>query len=112
MKSYLRKKCINFLARHLFDTIIEEDLLRRNGRGHLEIRGVELPREKEDLLKEQATALLNSTLWTYIKTDVKHHAIQKTLHQSQTMDDVISGKLMLYLIDVIETRLDNLRRDH
>lgn len=110
MKKYLKRKAINFIAGHLFNTITEEDLLHYDSRGRMISRGIVMSKEAEDLLREQSVGLLNSTLWKHLKADLKHNAIQKSLHKSQSIDDVISGKLMLYLIDVIEARLYNISK--
>lgn len=109
MRKFLRKFTINLLAKHLFKTIVEEDLLRVRG-GKMYVRGQELTQEQTEILREQAFALQDSMLWRYLKLDLKHQAIRKTLNDSQTMEDVISGKLLLYLIDVVEKRLENLHK--
>jgi hypothetical protein len=109
MRNFIRRKAVDFIAKHLFVTIVEEDLLRKKG-GTYCVRGIQLTKEQHDLLVEQAGALKESALWSYLKKDLKHHAIQKALNDSQTMNDVVSAKLLLYLIDVVEERLYNLSR--
>lgn len=101
---------INFLAKHLYRTITERDLLRQNKSGRLFIGDKMLNREQEENIREEAERLQNSVLWKLLVLDVKHNALQKTLHKAETIDDVIAGKLMLYIIDVIETRLSSLKR--
>lgn len=109
MKNYLRRKCINFLAKHLYKTITTDDLLQEK-KGRIYVRGVMVTREAEAALRDEAERLQDSTLWKLLTLELKHHAIQKALQKSETMEDVIAGKLMIYTIDVINTRLSSLKK--
>jgi len=110
MRNRIRLFLVNLIAKHVFKVILEEDLLRRNERGRLEVRGNELTPEGAELIANQAQALKDSMLWRHLRNDLQYHALKKTLNDSQSMNDVISGKLTLYLIDVIESRVDNLSK--
>lgn len=110
MKRYLRRKLIDFLTQHLFKTITVDDLLRKNAKGQLMVGGRALTGESEMILREEAERFSSSTLWKFMKIESEYHALQKVLRKSETMDDVVSGKLLIYLIDVWDAKLRSLTK--
>jgi hypothetical protein len=109
MKSYLRRKLINFLAKHLFKTITAEDFIREK-KGRLYINGKMLNAESEIILRDEAGRVQNSTLWKMIKLEAEYHALDKVLRKSESIDDVVAGKLMIYIIDIMDSRMNTLQK--
>ena len=108
MKKYLRKKFINFLVKHLYKTISVDDLLKADKQGRLYIGSKLLTKESSDRFREEAEKILKSPLWPLLRTEVEYHAVQKVLHKSESMEDVVSGKLMIYILDIISAKLKSL----
>lgn len=107
-KDTLEKYSILTLAvRKLFNTISADDILREKN-GQMYFQGRALSKGEGDLLKAEATRLLDSKLWTILNNDIQYQANKKLFVSSTSQDDMVAGKLFLYTLDVIKTRLNSL----
>ena len=105
----LKIKIFNYLMRSMFNAITEKDVLRIKGKkivigdrvlADAEVRG----------LKGEAADMETIPLWNYLKKDMKHIANKKMYRESQTVDDMIAGKMILFTIEVMERKIDNIKR--
>lgn len=109
MKKYLRGKLINFLAKDLYNTITEGQLMQQDSRGRVYIAGKALSDENDKIFKEDAERFQKSTLWKLLSKELEYHAVQQTLHSAKDYDDVVSGKILIYIINTINKRLSSLK---
>lgn len=87
-----------------FNTISEDDILKEDKEGWF-FEGQKIPDEVIKVLSGQADAILRMKAWEVIKKDAKYISNKKMFFKSQTEYDLIAGKLLLYLFNVIESRL-------
>ena len=108
MRSFLRKKLINTATRHLFKHLTSDDILRVNDQNGIMYKGKPLSREQLAMLSRDAQTFRNSTLWQILSDEMKFHANKRIFENSNTMEDTISGKMLLYYINLAEEKLEKL----
>jgi len=64
---------------------------------------------KKDLM-EQAILLNKLPLWKILKKDVQYQLRKKMFEEATVELDLVWGKLTTFLWDIINTRIDNLRK--
>jgi hypothetical protein len=98
-----------WLFKHLFNAISEEDLLRYvNGKFY--VGGKLMDKRSAGSIASQAKNIINAPVWTYLVKDIKFIANDRMYNKSTTVDDLIFGKAMLYNLDIMETKLTNLTK--
>lgn len=97
--SRLRKWCVDFLTRKIVHTITEEDILQVKG-NTVSFRGSELTKEQLQKLKQDADIYEQSDIYILIQNEIQYLAQKAIYEDSTTMDDVVAGKLLLYLNDL------------
>ena len=63
--------------------------------------------EKKALIAD-AHQLENMTLWKVLQKDIEWQANRKMFILSRNTDDIVAGKMFLYALDAIRTRLKSL----
>ena len=98
---------LNKLLKHLFCTVTEEEVLRlKNGKFYVE--GIEQTNKDISMLKSGASTIQDLYVWEILIKDMKYLANKQMYEKSKTIDDMIAGKFMLYTIDILEKKIDNL----
>lgn len=95
---------------HLFNTIKAEDILKENSDGTLRFENKTLPPEFRKDLKEQAKLLPNLLLWKVLMKDIEYQLNKKMFLEPLITQDVMWGKLLTYLKDIINTRVEKLKK--
>lgn len=108
MKSWLRRKLVRFIVKDLFNLVDGEDILRVDTRGGIIFRGQVLPKEEVEAIKRDAAHFRDSFLWKALTNEVKYIANKRMFEKSQTLDDILAGKLLLYILDVLENKIKQL----
>lgn len=107
----LQKHLARFLIADVFNTISESDVLRIERSGNptksdvWHYKGEALTQAQVELLKKQATSFIDSELWRILSTELRYLALQRGLVKSQTAEDILSSKVLLYLTDVVDSKL-------
>lgn len=101
-------RILNAAVKELFNTIGEDDILKIE-KGIWTVQGKEINEAEKKLLIAEAKTLLNSKLWRYLKRDIQYRANLAMFEKAQTEMDITAGKLWLYTLDCIETKLNNLK---
>lgn len=107
----MKKRLLNFLLKHLFNAITEDDVLKyhkKNGKFYLgknEVGG-----NRIISFRSQAITIKESTVWELLLKDMKLIANKKMYESSTTIDDVVFGKAMLYTLDVLDKKIDSLSK--
>lgn len=96
-------------VRDLFNTIGPDDILQEvNGEWMVEGKKMQEPIQK--ILVSEATSFLASRLWDVFKRDIKYQANRVMFEDSRSERDLVAGKLMLYILDCMKTRLESLTK--
>ena len=104
------KEVLTAAVAGFYNTIGTDDILR-------EVNGKWMVGEKEvdDSIKQamigEAKTLLNMRLWKVLQNDIKYRANKQMFLESQSEIDLIAGKLWLYTLDCINTRLDSISKE-
>jgi len=112
----LQKHLARFIIGDVFNTISEEDILRIERSTHpsksdvWHYKNAALTQAQVDFLKDQAASFRKSELWQILSDELRWHAQQKGLVKSQTTEDIISSKILLYLVDVIDSKLNSMSK--
>ena len=108
-KNILQRNLIKFIIGDVFNLITEDDVLRINvnekGEKVWFYKGVVLSKEQIKKLRIQAESFLKSDLWKILKDELMYNAQANTLNKGVVEADLLSGKMLMYLIEVIENRL-------
>ena len=99
-----KHKILTETVKDLYNTINSDDILKeKNDKWLYEGRELTAPEVKN--LKEYAENFVNSQLFKVLDKDLRYQANRRMFIDSQSNDDLIAGKLLLYLWDVVKTRL-------
>src|SRR3990167_6891150 len=94
-------------VKHLFNTIGAEDILRdENGIWYLEDKPLNEGQKK--LLISEANVFTKTLLWKVLQDDVRWQANQAMFLKAKSIEDLVAGKLFLYVLDCFETRLKSM----
>lgn len=102
-----REAVLTIAVSKLFCTVTTDDLLRLTPQGWMNGARTLHPEEIK-LLGAEAAQFTNTKLWSVLQTDVRYQASKKMFTESQDVLDITAGKLLLYMLDVLKTRLDKL----
>ena len=102
-----KEQVLTDTVRHLFHTIDSGDLFKEVD-GQWTVGGKVLNDGEKQLLKSEAKIFMNTRLWKVLKNEIKFRAEQAMFESAVSEADLTAGKLFLYVLDVIQTRLDKL----
>jgi len=109
---WLKKKLINYLTSHLLSVIEEKYIITQvtleNGRGYYLLNGKKIDVAYLGKLKQEASILKETELWKIFDNTLRSHAHKMMFVKSETFDDVMAGKLMLYNLDIQKKIVDTL----
>ncbi len=103
----LKIKLLNYIIRHLFNGITENDVLR-NYKGKFFIGRHEVPEVRIKAMIAEAKAMQKTELWGLLIKDMKLLSNQKMYERSQTVDDMIFGKAMLFITEILDKKVKNI----
>jgi hypothetical protein len=104
-----KEQILTEAVKHLYNTIGSDDILKQVN-GAWTFLGKEITPEILKLLIAESRQLLSSRIWKVIESDIKYQANQQMFLKSKTEMDLTSGKLWLYVLDAIKTRLNTLSK--
>lgn len=109
MKKKILIAVSKYVFKHLFKLVLEEEILRPDKNGNIWYRGRYLTKEERQDLEEQAKLILKQPLWEMLTKEMEYLANKRMFHESKDEIDMLGGKMMLYLIDVLRKKLYNIR---
>lgn len=109
IRQYLRKKFINWLIKDLFVVIDERDLFYVE-KGIPYFGGKVIETDTMERLKRDAERFHKSFLWNMVSRRLKWEATDKIANKSTTVEDIIGGKILLYLTQVIDNTLNDIKK--
>ncbi len=98
-----------WLLKNLFNAIQEEELLQY-ANGKFYVGGREMSKRALGSVPAQAKNIAQSQLWDYLVKDIQYIANDRMYNKSTNIDDLIFGKAMLYNLDIINNKLNNLSK--
>lgn len=102
-------RLLTLATKRFFNTIGPEDILQEKGKVWM-CEGKPLSDGEKNLLIAETAQFLNSKLWKVLKTDIQYQANRAMFIKGEDKDDLVAGKLLLYTLDVIKTRLKSLEK--
>jgi hypothetical protein len=105
MKKRLQRKFINILVKHLFNGITEEDVLVKHKGGKVSYRRGVIPLEQLQGIEEEAQRFQSSMVWKLVKDEIRFMANKRMFVKSNAIEDILFGKTMLYVIEMIDRTL-------
>jgi len=106
-----RNKILTYAVKKLFNTIDADDILRENEFGQWSIEGKPINDTTKNLLIAEAKGLLKSKLWEVLTNDIKYQANKKMFLLAQNEEQLTAGKMFLYALDCINTRLKSMDKE-
>ena len=103
--SKFKHRILTEAVKKLFNTIGPDDILGVNEDGSWRFEGRDLLQVEVKELQEAGKQFSKSKLWKVLETELKYQANKKMFMESQSDMDLVAGKLLLFLTDVIKTRL-------
>ena len=93
----------------LFNTVSADDILQvKDGKWYY--KGRVLAEGEIQLLIAEASQILGMKTWEILTKDAEYQANKKMYMLSENILHVVTGKLMVYLLDVFRTRLKSLSK--
>lgn len=106
-KADLQKKLAPLVFKDLFNGITEDDILKLVN-GKLIHRGITLSHEQKNSIINEAESLKSNNALTAIISDLKFTANKRIFHDSVCLEDILAGKMALWVIDLLEKKIQNL----
>jgi len=107
-QTILQKHLARFIVGEVFNTITEEDILKIKAPGVWEHKSKLLSPGQVKALKSEAQLFKESGLWKILFAELQWLAYKRGYVESKTEADLIAGKLLTYLTNVINTKLNRM----
>lgn len=107
-QNILQKHLARFLIDEVFNTITVDDILKIKAPNVWTHRGKSLTEGQVNALRSEATSFKESGLWKILKAELLYLAHQSGYVKSKTAEDQVAAKLLEYLVDVVQTKLDKM----
>ena len=103
------KRTNNEIFKSLFNGITSDDVLKLVG-GNFIVADKVLPTQDCIDITNGAKAIKDMYVWQMLIKDMKHEANKIMYTKSKTTDDILAGKMVLWAIDIMEQKLENLSK--
>lgn len=105
---FIKKRLVNLIMRNLYKAVVVDDVIKVSGnkiyKGNKVLEG-----RQAYGLKKDAELILELELWKYMQDKMRYVANQRMFNQSKNFDDMMFGKAVLYVADVYDNILKNLK---
>jgi hypothetical protein len=98
----MKRRILNHLLKYLLCSVDVNDIIHSE-KGKLFIGGREVEENEMRSLVSEAKALEGFRLWNIMQETVKNEAMDKGFNKSVSFDDLMTAKLMLYNLDVLNS---------
>jgi len=109
LKDYIRERILTIQVKDLYNTIDEDDILKRVGTDWT-VAGKPVSEQYFKRIVSEAELLKKSELWRVLKADIRYRANKRMFEESTSTMDLTMGKMWLYTLDTIDTKLNNLTK--
>lgn len=90
--------------------VSENDFLMSDKTGKLIYQGNPLTSEQKSSIISQAQVLHSMDLYKLLMNEMKYVANKKIFFDAKNIDDMMAGKMVLWTLDVIEKKIENLAK--
>lgn len=98
----------NWLFKHLFNGITENDVLKQLPDGNFVYNKTVFGQKEKLEIADEANSIINMPVYQMLKNEMTQIANKRIYQESKTIEDTIAGKMLLYYIDVLDTKLRKL----
>lgn len=109
-KHEARYQILTAAVQRLFNTVGEDEILKIGEGGKWFSRGKQISDDGKRMLCSQANHFYNSELWDVLSRELKYLSNKKMFKESGDEMQMAAGKLWLYTIDVINSKLKNMAK--
>jgi hypothetical protein len=102
-----RHEVLTLAVKKLFTTVGDNDILKQK-EGKWFYRNVALKESDMKLLTAETHVFLNSYLYKILQTEIEYRANRRMFLESKNEFDLIAGKVMLYILDIIKSVLNRI----
>lgn len=105
----LKRRLLNFLLRHLYNSITEDDVLQTVN-GKLLLEGRVLQSAERYRIAMGASTMKQLDFYELILKEMKMAANRKLYFTAATNEDMVFPRAVLWTIDVLEKKIDTLSK--
>lgn len=105
-----KQEVLSQAVKHLYKCIDPDDILKQNPDGSYNFMGRTLIPSEYANLRNEAASFRNMKLWKVLRMDVKYQIGKKTWEEAGNKDDILWGKLITWMWDVVDTRIKQLTK--
>ena len=105
----LKREILTEAVKKLYNSIGPDDILKQNPDGTWTFQDRPITQTEVEQLRAEARVILGMKLWRAIKLDIRYQIGKKVWEEANCMDDILWGKLLTYLDDIIRTRLQRMK---
>lgn len=98
----------NYLLGNLLKPVMKEDVITVN-KGIMSLGGVVITPDELKQLNAEAKTLEKFRIWSIMMNSIRHVAEDKIINKSTNFEHVMSGKMMLFNIDTLQSIVDILK---
>jgi len=115
-KRYLQKQFINFLVKHLYNTIGIKDVLRtvEDKRTKKVVRvflgDKTLDQTDRSIISDDAKKFADSTIWKLVRNSVYYNCDRELKTKCKSGADMLGPKTGFWIIDIIDKTLEQLKK--
>ena len=102
----IREKLVNFVAGKILHAVTQQDVFTQNSKtGEIFLGGKTLSTSEVISLGQEVIALKNMRIWSILTSSIGEQAKKTMFENSQSWEDMVYGKSVLYAISLQESIL-------
>lgn len=105
----MTKEKINLITKDLFNTKSEKDIISLKGRDII-YRGKVLTDGEKKSIIGQAEVIKKLEIWNILQDELKYLANKKMYYDSKNEEDILFAKAILWTVDILGKKIDNLSK--
>lgn len=103
-----KRKVLNFLLKHLFNTVTEDQFLKVTRLGHVFEGTKPIPSDEAKELSSQAQSILRYPVYKKLSQSLQWKANELMYLKSKSDQDIVFGKAILWALDIFQKKLEAL----
>ena len=108
-KKELQKLFINWLIKDVYHFVSDDDILQRRD-NKMFFKGKALTNDQVKTIQEDAERFKNSQIWHFLHKELEYQAADMGFAKARGEDDMLRGKLMLLLVNIVNEKLQSLSK--
>lgn len=108
---WLKQKLINWALKRINISITPEDVFRIDKQGAIWLGNEKIEEMELRSLQGEIKALENMRLWRVLNETVRYNSVRMAVHEAQNWEQVIAGKMSLWVLGVFEDVIARIKRN-